>query len=87
MVKLEKNLAPASGCHIPRQSLWENQRRPSHLKRDFQKCVNRGGADEPIGQAGLKVVGALFALWEEFGAGRIDRASLQQGLEGHELRR
>lgn len=58
-----------------RQLCW------AHLKRDFQKCVDRGGAAEPIGQAGLKVVGELFTLWEDFGAGRIDRATLQRGLE------
>jgi transposase len=58
-----------------RQLCW------AHLKRDFQKCVDRGGAAEPIGQAGLKVVGALFPVWEDFGAGRIDRAGLQRGLE------
>ena len=53
----------------------------AHLKRDFQKCVDRGGAAEPIGQAGLKAVRKLFAVWEDFGAGRIDRALLQRGLE------
>ena len=53
----------------------------AHLKRDFQKCVDRGGAAEPIGQAGLKVVRELFAVWEDFGAGRIDRAGLQRRLE------
>ena len=58
-----------------RQLCW------AHLKRDFQKCVDRGGAAEPIGQAGLKVVRELFAVWEDFGAGRIDRAGLQLGLE------
>ena len=58
-----------------RQLCW------AHLKRDFQKCVDRGGAATPIGQAGLKVVRALFAVWEDFGAGRIDRAGLQRGLE------
>jgi transposase len=58
-----------------RQLCW------AHLKRDFQKCVDRGGAAEPIGQAGLKVVGELFASWEDFGAGQIDRAGLQRRLE------
>jgi transposase len=58
-----------------RQLCW------AHLKRDFQKCVDRGGAAAPVGQAGLKVVRELFAVWEDFGAGRIDRAGLQRGLE------
>jgi transposase len=58
-----------------RQLCW------AHLKRDFRKCVDRGGAAAPIGQAGLRVVGELFAVWEDFGAGRTDRAGLQRGLE------
>jgi transposase len=58
-----------------RQLCW------AHLKRDFQKCVDRGGSAVTIGQAGLKAVRDLFALWEDFGAGRIDRASLQRRLE------
>lgn len=58
-----------------RQLCW------AHLKRDFQKCVDRGGAAEPIGQAGLNAIHDLFVLWEDFGAGRIDRAGLQRGLE------
>ncbi|MBV8455330.1 MAG: IS66 family transposase [Acetobacteraceae bacterium] len=58
-----------------RQLCWAD------LKRDFQKCVDRGGAAEPVGQAGLKVVTALFATWEDFGAGRLDRAGLQRRWE------
>src|SRR5437763_17076237 len=58
-----------------RQLCW------AHLKRDFQKCVDRGGAAEPIGQAGLKVVRELFAVWEGFGAGPIGRAGVPRRLE------
>jgi transposase len=58
-----------------RQVCW------AHLKRDFQKVVDRGGVSVGIGAAGLKAVGDLFALWGEFGAGRIDRAGLQRGLD------
>ena len=58
-----------------RQICW------AHLKRDFQKCVDRGGSAAPIGQAGLTAVHDLFTLWGDFGAGRIDRAGLQRGLE------
>jgi transposase len=58
-----------------RQVCW------AHLKRDFQKVVDRGGAAAGIGEAGLKAVENLFALWGDFGAGRIDRAGLQRGLD------
>ncbi|HMB06668.1 MAG TPA: IS66 family transposase [Isosphaeraceae bacterium] len=58
-----------------RQVCW------AHLKRDFQKLVDRGGAAVGIGEAGLNAVRDLFALWGDFGAGRIDRAGLQRGLD------
>ena len=52
-----------------------------HLRRDFQKCVDRGGAAEPVGQAGLKGVTALCATWADFGAGRLDHAGRQRRWE------
>jgi transposase len=58
-----------------RQVCW------AHLKRDFQKLVDRGGVATGIGEAGLKVVRDLFALWEDFGADRIDRVGWQRGLD------
>ena len=58
-----------------RQICW------AHLKRDFQKCVDRGGAAVVIGQAGLKAVDDLFRLWWDFRQRRVSRAELQTGLE------
>jgi transposase len=52
----------------------------AHLKRDFQKCVDRGGAAVAIGQAGLKAVEEVFRLWWDFRQRQIARAELQTGL-------
>jgi len=58
-----------------RQVCW------SHLKRDFQKWVDRGGeAGLKVGQAGLETVRQLFALWRDFREKRIDRSALQTAL-------
>jgi len=54
-----------------RQVCW------AHLKRDFQKCVDRGGAAVAIGNDGLAVVQALFERWHRFRGGGLDRPSLQ----------
>jgi transposase len=40
-----------------RQVCW------AHLRRDFQKCVGRGGAAATVGRAGLRVVTELFRCW------------------------
>jgi transposase len=52
-----------------------------HLKRDFQKCVDRGGSAVAIGQAGLKAVEDVFRLWRDFRQRQVSRADLQTGLE------
>jgi len=51
-----------------RQVCW------AHLKRDFQKCVDRGGASVKIGRAGLRIVSELFACWHRHrdGPGDVD---------------
>jgi transposase len=54
-----------------RQLCW------AHLKRDFQKCVDRGGAAVVIGNGGLAVVQALFERWHRFRGGGLDRQSWQ----------
>jgi transposase len=54
-----------------RQICW------AHLKRDFQKLVDRGGPAEAIGRAGLEAVECLFADWWAFRRGELDRAGLQ----------
>jgi transposase len=58
-----------------RQICW------AHLKRDFQKLVDRGGPAEAIGRAGLEVVECLFADWWAFRRGELDRPGLQARVE------
>ena len=58
-----------------RQICW------AHLKRDFQKLVDRGGPADAIGRVGLEVVECLFADWWAFRRGELDRAGLQSRLD------
>lgn len=58
-----------------RQICW------AHLKRDFQKLIDRGGSADAIGRAGLEVVACLFADWSEFRRGELDRAGLQVRID------
>jgi transposase len=58
-----------------RQICW------AHLKRDFQKLIDRGGPADAIGRAGLEVVECLFADWWEFRRGELDRPVLQARLD------
>ena len=59
-----------------RQVCW------AHLKRDFQKLVDRGGPSAPLGQALLQVTEQVFQEWHLFRGGGCDRPALQQRLEG-----
>lgn len=58
-----------------RQSCW------SHLARDFQGLVDRGGGAEVLGVAGLHAAALVFEAWSDFKAQRCDRAALQARLE------
>jgi transposase len=63
--------------HVPvcrRQVCW------AHLKRDFQKCVDRGGAGAAIGDGGLAVVKKVFKAWHDFRGGGCSREQLQDRL-------
>jgi len=57
-----------------RQVCW------AHLKRDFQKLVDRGGGAKDIGEAGLRVVHRVFEWWHQFRGGGLARAQLQQQI-------
>lgn len=57
-----------------RQLCW------AHLKRDFQKLVDRGGVARAYGKAGLGVVAVLFHEWHLYRGGG-SRAALQRELE------
>jgi transposase len=52
----------------------------AHLKRDFQRCVDRGGASAPVGEAGLAVCRRVFALWRALRGGRLSRAGLREAV-------
>ena len=57
-----------------RQVCW------AHLKRDFQKLVDRGGSSGRLGRRGLRIVREVFTAWRAFQAGEIARARLQELL-------
>ncbi len=61
----------AAAC---RQICW------AHLKRDFQKIVDRGGPSQAVGRAGLRLVKKGFAAWHAFQGGQVTRAQLQAQL-------
>lgn len=62
-----------------RQLCW------AHLKRDFQKMVDRGGASARIGQRLLELCARLFAAWYRVRDGTLPRRGFQ--IEMAPLRR
>jgi transposase len=58
-----------------RQVCW------AHLKRDFQKLVDRGGdVATDVGEMGLDAVEIIFDLWHSFRGGGLSRRQLQHQL-------
>ncbi len=57
-----------------RQLCW------AHLKRDFQKVVDRGGTGEGVGKAGLRVVRRVFTAWHAHQKEEIAREGLEERL-------
>lgn len=57
-----------------RQLCW------SHLLRDFQKVIDRGGKGAKIGEKGLEIANQVFWLWKDFRAKLISRQTLQKCL-------
>lgn len=58
-----------------RQLCW------AHLKRDFQKLVERGGASQRLGEAFLAQVEQLFRLWQRVRDGTLNRQDFQTQVE------
>lgn len=58
-----------------RQLCW------AHLKRDFQKLVDRQGASAEIGQTLLAQTEQLFALWYRVRDGTLDRVDFQTQVQ------
>jgi transposase len=57
-----------------RQVCW------AHLKRDFQKLVDRRSDAQDVGEMGLDAVEVVFELWHAFRGGGLSRAQLQRQL-------
>ncbi|HEY2419039.1 MAG TPA: IS66 family transposase [Steroidobacteraceae bacterium] len=57
-----------------RQLCW------AHLKRDFQKLVDRGGDAKDFGIVGLDTVAAVFENWHLFRGGGLSRSELQRRI-------
>ena len=57
-----------------RQICW------AHLKRDFQKIIDRSGPDESVGREGRRLVRKVFAAWHGFQDGQVTRAQLEARL-------
>ncbi|MGH6629002.1 MAG: IS66 family transposase, partial [Burkholderiales bacterium] len=57
-----------------RQLCW------AHLKRDFQKLVDRGGDAEDFGELGLDTVDVVFEHWHSFRGGGLSRGQLQRQI-------
>lgn len=60
---------------LQRQVCW------AHLKRDFTKLRDRGGAAAGIGRAGLRAVRQVFDAWHLFRGGGLTRLELERRLE------
>ena len=61
--------------------LWRRQVCWAHLKRDFQKLVDRGGAAAPLGEALLRIERRVFEQWHLFRGGTFGRRALQNHLD------
>jgi transposase len=59
-----------------RQVCW------AHLKRDFQKLVDRGGEAARLGEKLQRLAERVFEEWHRFRGGGSDRRALQERLDG-----
>lgn len=63
-----------------RQVCW------AHLKRDFQKIIDRRGSSVFVGRRGRRLVREVFAAWHAFRDGRVTREQLEARLRPVENR-
>jgi transposase len=61
--------------------LWRRQVCWAHLKRDFQKLVDRGGEAARLGEALLRIERRVFEEWHLFRGGTFGRRALQNHLD------
>ena len=52
----------------------------SHLRRDFQALIDRGGVAKPLGERLLRASNRLFHLWHAFQRGELTRAEMALAL-------
>lgn len=57
-----------------RQVCW------SHLVRDFQALIDRGGPGQAIGEAALRLSRRLFLLWHAFKDGKLERDVMRRRM-------
>jgi transposase len=57
-----------------RQICW------SHLRRDFQAMIDRGGAAQPIGRKLLRLSDRLFRWWHRLEAEKVDRGHFRTAM-------
>src|SRR5262249_23142524 len=65
-----------------RLSPWCRQVCWAHLKRDFQKLVDRGGPAARLGRKLQRIAGRVFEEWHLFRGGTFGRRALQNHLNG-----
>jgi transposase len=63
-------------------SPWCRQICWAHLRRDFQKLVDRGGAAARLGKKLQRVADRVFEEWHLFRGGTFGRRALQNHLDG-----
>lgn len=62
---------------------WELEQRQlcwAHVKRNWEKQIERGGAAKRVGEAWLEVQGRVFALWHVFRGGGCTRKDLDERM-------
>jgi transposase len=57
-----------------RQVCW------AHLKRDFQRLVDRGGAARAFGDRGLRLVQELFSIWQGYQREEMSRRRMKERM-------
>lgn len=58
--------------------VWHRQICWSHLRRDFQAMIDRGGPGQPIGEELLSISDALFEWWHRVCDGTLARSSFRK---------
>lgn len=85
---IEKMLGEASRATICSDRFAAYERYPlqqrglcwAHVRRDFQRCVDRGGGSVAVGQEGLEICREVFGGWRRFVAGEIGQVGLRRRM-------